>query len=143
MFDVGVRVVREDGTFQDYAPDPDRELHADAERVVLYLADRHFRAVLPGPWWRDPAPPTPPEPVDESLLTVHDKRPWTWDGLTEATHTPSSTRRRTSRSSPTPTVTPTNWSRRTTDTGTPSTRRWESRWTRTARRAAGTTRSMT
>ncbi|WP_137022870.1 lonely Cys domain-containing protein, partial [Streptomyces albus] len=86
-YGVGVRVVREDGTYQDFPPDPSRPLADDAERVVLYLADGHFqgveaRAVAEGP----PPPPKPQPPVDESLLTAHATRPWTWEGLDEATY---------------------------------------------------------
>ncbi|HET6856745.1 MAG TPA: hypothetical protein VFH94_06585, partial [Streptomyces sp.] len=89
MYDVGVRVVREDGAFQDYSPDPDRPLPADAPRVVLHLADRHFRSVAAESVAEGPPAvimPPAPKPVDESLLTTHSTRPWTWDGLDEATY---------------------------------------------------------
>ncbi|MER7974550.1 hypothetical protein ABTX35_37025, partial [Streptomyces sp. NPDC096080] len=86
-FGVGVRVVTEDGTHQDFSPDPDNPLPDDAERVVLYLADGHFQAlgtdaVAEGP----PPAPKPEPPVDESLLTAHATRPWTWEGLDDATY---------------------------------------------------------
>ncbi|WP_211301846.1 lonely Cys domain-containing protein, partial [Streptomyces sparsogenes] len=86
-YGVGVRVVREDGTYQDFSPNPDRPLPPGAERVVLYVADRHFRAVeaaavAEGP----PPPPKPQPPVDDSLLTAHATRPWTWEGLDDETY---------------------------------------------------------
>ncbi|MGO4425069.1 hypothetical protein AB4Z54_41875, partial [Streptomyces sp. MCAF7] len=54
---IGVRVVRDDGSFLDYAPDPERPLPDDAPRVVLHLADERFRAVLPDEVEAGPAAP--------------------------------------------------------------------------------------
>ncbi|MGO4758503.1 hypothetical protein AB4212_59530, partial [Streptomyces sp. 2MCAF27] len=83
---IGVRVVRDDGSFLDYAPDPERPLPDDAPRVVLHLADERFRAVLPdeveaGP--AAPAPATPDKPPADDALPAHAHRPWTWEGLTD------------------------------------------------------------
>ncbi|MDW6056864.1 hypothetical protein SAZ11_00500 [Streptomyces sp. FXJ1.4098] len=86
-YGVGVRVVREDGTYQDFSPNSDRPLPPGAERVVLYVADRHFRAVEAAAVAEGPPPPPKPEPpVDDSLLTAHATRPWTWEGLDDETY---------------------------------------------------------
>ncbi|MEV6160704.1 hypothetical protein AB0L71_02010 [Streptomyces sp. NPDC052052] len=57
-FGVKVTVVREDGTFQEFAPPAGTPA---AGHVVLYLKDHHYQAALP-----PPAPESEPEPEPES-----------------------------------------------------------------------------
>ncbi|MFG2960185.1 lonely Cys domain-containing protein [Streptomyces sp. NPDC048291] len=86
-FGVVVRVVAADGTFQDYGPDPDVPAAADAERVVLHLTDRHFRAVDRTPTGGTAGKAAPPATAETTPtgpsgdLPAHATRPWTWEGL--------------------------------------------------------------
>ncbi|MFD4577761.1 hypothetical protein ACFWNK_36505 [Streptomyces sp. NPDC058417] len=92
-FGVTVTVVREDGTFQDFAPTAEGTAGAPAAtagrangrtQVVLYLEDRHYRAALPEPLPSRPLPPaptarptTPAEAAEpQAARPAHTTAPW-------------------------------------------------------------------
>ncbi|MEK8171894.1 hypothetical protein NKH77_28720 [Streptomyces sp. M19] len=81
---VGVRVVREDGSFLDYAPDPDRPLaEGPAARPPPGRPPLPRRPAGSGERGPGQAKPTP-KPVPADALPAHEFRPWTWDDLGDA-----------------------------------------------------------
>ncbi|WP_432070834.1 hypothetical protein [Streptomyces sp. AA1529] len=80
LFGLRVRIVLADGSFLDHWPDRPEPAPADPPTVVLHLAGRHYRAVLPQDAVDRPpasAPPAPAPPSAAGALPSHRRRPWT------------------------------------------------------------------
>ncbi|MEW2219198.1 hypothetical protein AB0939_07755 [Streptomyces sp. NPDC006990] len=81
LFGLRVRIVLADGSFLDHWPRRPEPASADPPTVVLHLAGRHYRAVLPQDAVDRPPPSAPPATAPPTkpagVLPSHRRRPWT------------------------------------------------------------------